>query len=150
MRTTKCLTHIQPNEIYLECGGGGGGGLINLVSVQYGHQEMTLDDRISCGYQEGGACLRPLGELGLVRSVCMSLSQCYFSVSIVYLEACQRDSNFVQVEYQCIPGKWMQPSSVYDGLAVEYCCIRSYLDFSKNTLNGLLFPVTMNYKKYIR
>ena len=80
-------------------------------------QEVTLDDRVSCSYMESGSCLHDVPELGQVRARCMGLTSCRIAVAISYLQACRTDSNFVQVEYECVPGTYA------DVARVQYECV---------------------------
>ena len=41
-----CLTHTESTELLLSCAQGH----INILSLQYGVQEVTLDDKVTCDY----------------------------------------------------------------------------------------------------
>ena len=99
-RSVECLKHDQQNEIFLDCGPDH---LIHILRAQHGH--AAAQNTSNCTYQEADECGVALPNMEYLRDHCMGRHQCTAGVSPLFLDPCGRESNYVQVLYDCVSGE---------------------------------------------
>lgn len=109
-RTSITCFHDQKQpkqEIYLNCHYQG---VINILYAEHGyHSNFSSGGGQKCQpvYQRG--CTRnAMGHYKLLES-CMGLRECRVVISRETIPSCSHDSNYFQVEYQCIQGTKVAP-----------------------------------------
>ena len=99
------------DELFLRCKNSG---VINIRQVVHGFREQAEDTK-TCGPPPQapptptGSAPCTAADPAFLRTVlrgCMGGTQCLVPVSKVYLDECGHNSNYVHVEYECVPGKF--------------------------------------------
>lgn len=100
-----CLESERPVEVYLHCSPTA---RIYILKTQHGVQTpATSGNFTGCSYKEDGedSCASMLADIRLVEKQCMGHHDCYPSLVSVYLQRCNRRSNYFQVAYKCLTGR---------------------------------------------
>ena len=109
-----CFEKDHKKEVYLSCAFYG---VINILYAEHGY-EPDVEASSSCHATRTRTCRVNALDEDSIKQACMGQASCVLTVSRRTIPSCAVDSNYFQVEYQCVQGTYG------DCFQVEYQCVQ--------------------------